>query len=68
MLASFLYKKIVKVYKKVQKKYCYFGNNGQNGGIGQEFIMKGEMKTNESVFKGNFFTENGLHFYKNSVR
>ena len=30
--------------------------------------MKGEMKTNESVFKGNFSAENSLHFYKNSVR
>jgi len=30
--------------------------------------MKMEMKTNESVFKGNFFVENSLHFYKNSVR
>lgn len=30
--------------------------------------MKGEMKTNESVFKGNFFIENSLHFYKNGVR
>lgn len=30
--------------------------------------MKGEMKTNEYVFKGNFFVENSLHFYKNSVR
>mgnify|MGYP000047320600 FL=1 len=30
--------------------------------------MKGEMKINESVFKGKFFVENSLHFYKNSVR
>lgn len=30
--------------------------------------MKGEMKTNESVFKRKFFVENSLHFYKNSVR
>ena len=30
--------------------------------------MKGEMKTNESVFKEKFFNENSLHFYKNSVR
>ena len=30
--------------------------------------MKGEMKINESVFKGCFFVENSLHFYKNSVR
>ena len=30
--------------------------------------MKGEMKINEYVFKGYFFVENSLHFYKNSVR
>ena len=30
--------------------------------------MKGEMKSNESVFKEKFFAENCLHFYKNSVR
>ena len=30
--------------------------------------MKGEMKINESVFKGYFSVENSLHFYKNSVR
>ena len=30
--------------------------------------MKGEMKMNESVFKGKFFVENSLHFYKNIAK